>query len=709
MNASAQDGRLYTFGLFRLDPARRLLMRGEAPVAISPTLFDTLLYLVQNPGRIVSKEELLEAVWPSKVVEDSNVSQTIFTLRKALAAAGAAEPYVITHAGRGYRFAQRVRVDDAVASTEAWTASPAGSSARPAAVVSRRPWPVNALASAAVVAATLGVAWFAFWGHVPPNRRLVMVGPFENLTGQPVLDRVFAEATRIELLQSPYLSVLSDQRVRDTLGLMTRPADTPMTPTVSREVCARNNGLALVRGSLAQVGARYLMTLTADDCVSGESLAAEKIEVEGRHDLLSALDRLAGRLRRRLGESSGSVRAFSVPLRQARTASFEALRDYSKARDDADHGRGVEAIPLFQSAIALDPAFAAAHADLAVVYRNLKDTPDSVAQITLAKQAMDGLDARERLFIALQYNVIVTQDADEEIRVLKSWTTLYPEDSSAWANLASALTWNGQAAAAIEPGRRAVSLEPNVEGRYAALARAYLHAGQIDAAWRVFEQARAHKVDGDDMHCIAYQIAFVRRDPAAAAREVTWAKGRAGERTMLIQAAQGAYSLGQVRLGQTLFGRAVALGKPFGLNDFTAAPNARLLYDMGLEDAALQSLARVPPAFDSVDYRFSLAEFGDAARAQTLQQAALARSPTDTLLTQVFAPEVRAALALRARRPAEAVAALRSAAIPSRHPLRTSIALTCAPKVRRWPSRSGTKGRRRPSPAPPRRRGRDGA
>jgi predicted Zn-dependent protease len=123
---------------------------------------------------------------------------------------------------------------------------------------------------------------------------------------------------------------------------------------------------------------------------------------------------------------------------------------------------------------------------------------------------------------------------------------------------------------------------------------------------------------------------------------------------MLIEAGQGAFRLGEVRRGEALFARAVALGRPLGLSDITAAPNARLLWDMGLQDQARQTLALVPPGFDSADYRFDLAELGDAAKAQALLQADIARTPTDTLLTQVFAPEVRAALAMRAGRPAEA-------------------------------------------------------
>jgi tetratricopeptide (TPR) repeat protein len=385
------------------------------------------------------------------------------------------------------------------------------------------------------------------------------------------------------------------------------------------------------------------------------------MQVVSRDGLPPALDDLAGRLRRRLGESGDSVREFSVPLRSAGAASFEALKAYSQARREVDDGQRAEAIPLFQHAIALAPDFAAAHVDLAVAFDDLHQTADAVTQITLARRLMDSVDLRERLNIATRYEVIVTHDADETIRILESWTTRFPLDAGAWVNLADAQISHGHALAAIEPGRRAVALEPDVEGAYVALATAYLHADKFDDARDVCNAAQAHKVDGHDLNRVAYEIAFARRDLRAAGRELDRARGKAGERAMLIEAGQGAYALGQVHRGQALLAQAVALSAPSGLDEFTAATDARLLYDMGLTDLARQRLAQVPAGFDSADYRFSLAEFGDAAKAQALQSADLAGSPTDSLLTEFSAPETRAALDLRAGRPADAVAALHPA------------------------------------------------
>lgn len=189
-----------------------------------------------------------------------------------------------------------------------------------------------------------------------------------------------------------------------------------------------------------------------------------------------------------------------------------------------------------------------------------------------------------------------------------------------------------------------------------------MHAGQWDLAERTGAAAIAHKVDGDDLHGVLYQLAIARDDAAEAQRQMQWAQGKPGERSMLIEAGEAAFRRGQVRRGLDIFQRALELGKGLGLSNIFAAPNARLLSDMGEADLARQYLAQVPDGFDSGDYRFALAEIGDAGHADALLRRDLAKAPTDTLLTQVFAPEQRAAAALRQGRPADAVKALRSAA-----------------------------------------------
>ncbi len=660
MDAATREGVYYGFGPFVLDPTRRVLTHAGAAVALFPTVFETLLYLVEHPGRVVSRDELMDAIWPRRVVEDANISQTIFTLRKALTAADPQGAYIATQPGQGYRFVQPVKTLTG-APSPFQPLAPNADAPGPVRTLPRRTWAVAAAGLVILVCAGLG-AWLWMGRAGPPGPpKVVVVAEFENLTGEPLFDRTFAEATRIDLFPSPFLTVLPEPKIRDTLALMTRSREERLVPATAQEVCARNNGLASIRGDVAKVGTRYLLTLTAADCAGGDTIDAEKAEVSGRDGLLPALDAMVGRLRRRLGESAGSVRRFSVPLARTRTASLEALKAYSEGQYQFNHGQRTEAIPLFRRAVELDPNFATAYGALSVVYANLKENDPASAAATRAYALRDSVSERERFYIAYRYNTFVTQDVPEGLRLLRGWTQVYPGDAPAWANLSNKENWVGQYALAIADGRRAVALEPEVESAYVVLARAALHAGQWDLAQRTGAEAIAHKVDGDDLRGVLFQLAVARGDAAGAEAQMQWAQGKAGERSMLIGAGQAAFRRGQVHHGLELFQRALDLGRGLGLSNIFAAPNARLLQDMGETGLARQSLAQVPDGFDSADYRFALAEIGDAGRAETLMRRDVAKAPTDTLLTQVFNPEQRAAAALRQGQPADAVQALRPA------------------------------------------------
>lgn len=665
MELSVREGRRYAFEAFVLDPTRRLLTRDGVPVSLSPTLFDTLLYLVEHPSKVVSKDELLDAVWPKKTVDLGNVSQTIFTLRKALTAAGSKEALIVTAPGEGYRFAQPVEVQSPRSSVQpAQSLSHAEMvEATPLKSARRQPtaWMSALIGASVLVVAGLALGFWLRRTPVSPGRNVVVLGAFQNLARDPQFDGAFEMATRIDLQQSPYVSVLPEKKVEDTLGLMARPKDEPLTAAVTREVCARNNGVAAINGAIAAVGTRYLLAVTATECSDGDVLSAEKAEVDRRDALLPALDRLIGKARRRLGESAASVRRFDAPLLQRRTTSLEALRAYSDAVYDVFHGRRTESIPEFQHAIALDPKFSAAYSDLAVIYSNLRQNDLASASILKAHSLQDGLGEHEKFLLEERLNTIVTGDVPAGLRLLQAWTRIYPDDGSAWSNLSNKENWIGDYPDAIRDGRRANLLSPDNEASYVVFARALLHAGRYDEARAVCDQAIAHHVDGDDLHRVLYQIAIARDNDAAAAAELAWAKGKPGETSILIEACQTAFGRGKIAEGLGTFTRAYELGKSFGLGDVFSAANARLLYDLGLPDLARQTFARVPAGFDSIDYRFDLAEMGDVAHAEALLKAALAKTPNDTLLTKISIPEVRAAEALRRGQPLAAVEALKPA------------------------------------------------
>jgi DNA-binding winged helix-turn-helix (wHTH) protein/tetratricopeptide (TPR) repeat protein len=663
------EGR-YRFGPFLLDPSERLVTREGAPVALTTRLFELLLAFVRSPGVLLTKSDLMDAVWPDRVVDEGSLTQAIFSLRKALDDGGDDGRYITTVTGRGYSFSAPVenigaapRVD---ARREALSSAPAATLETTPVVAQpgkRRPQLLYLLAGA-VTFVIVGAAFF-FWPRsapVPVKPLVVVVSDFQNLSNNPLFDRTFTTAAKSALQQSPRLSVLSDGIVADTLDLMTRSKDARLTPRLAQEVCARNNGQAAISGTIAQVGANYLLTLTATDCVDSHVIWTNKAEVGSLDALLPALDRLVEGVRQKLGESADSIEKFNVPVLKQRTASFEALMAYSEAHYDFNHGKYIEAIPLFQRAIEIDPNFAAAYDGLSTTYSNTHETRLDIANITKAYALRDHASELEKLHILMRYNYSVLGDIDETIRVLKAWTELYPDDASAWVNLANQEVWLGENAAAIGDGQHALSLNPGMENAYVVLATAYLHSGDLGHAAAICAQSVSRHLDGFGTHRLTYAIASLHHDDAAMQRELAWASGKPAERFMLIEALQSAYRAGQVRRALEMSARALQLGKEMGLQNFMAAPNARTLNDLGYRDQALQFLDQVPAGYDSGDYRFDLLTFGDEAQGAALLKADLAKSPSDTLLNEDFAPEERAALALRHNQPSEAVKAM---ALPS--------------------------------------------
>jgi DNA-binding winged helix-turn-helix (wHTH) protein/tetratricopeptide (TPR) repeat protein len=671
MDRSVHASGCYVFGPFRLDPARRELTRDGATISLTPTVFDVLLHLVENHGRVVSKEELLDAVWPRRVVEESNVSQSIFTLRKALNGAAESGRFIVTAPGRGYRFSAPVRLEmGAPISSQPDAPGVVGSLAaigdeptsRPFGVglTRRRPillWAtLGAAAAACVGLALVLVPWRA--SHAPGSKSLVVLTDFQNRTGDPIFDQTLAKAAEIDLDQSPFVSVLPQRQVQDTLVLMTREKNEALTPSLADEVCARNDGQAVVDGAIAALGARYLLTLTATNCAGDRILAAEKAQVENREAVIPALDRLLGQMRRKLGESSSSVARFNIPLARQRTASLAALEAYSRGAFVYAHGDRAGSIPLFRHAIDLDPNFAAAYADLSTAYAGLHQTALATEAITKAYSLRGEVNEWERFRILAHYDMSVTRDVDQQIRDLRLWTETYPREGAPWADLSGALNWIGRYPEAIDAGRRALALSPGAEQAYAVLARAYLHDGRLGDAAATCAQAVARGVAGDETHGLILETAIGADDGATIAREIAWGRGKSVERGMLIVIGRNAYRLGKVRLGEAVFARVAQLSAEQGLADFTLAPRARELVDLGLTDQARALLARIPTDYDSTDYRFVMAEIGDAGRAQALLRRDLAASPADSLLKDNFAPEVQAAVALRRGHPRQAADAL---------------------------------------------------
>jgi eukaryotic-like serine/threonine-protein kinase len=675
---------IFQFGEYQVDTVSRSLKRGQALLTLNRRAFDVLLYLVRNPGRVLTKEELLKNVWPDAFVDENSLAQSISVLRKALAGQPGEASYILTVSGRGYQFTCPVRsltqeiqlVEPAQANGQEDPSEEISDQERTMAtsVVDQQGAPgklplvygsrsVRGIWGAILLFATIASAVLAWrnWHRSQPSP-VVVIADLENATGESGLSQVLDSAVATDLKQSPYLNLLSPVHVQETLSQMQQKKDTPLTPILAREVCLRNNAQVMLRGVVAKFGRRYLITLDATECVSGDSLGSSKAEAANADEIPHAIDEVADEMRRKLGESRASIHQFGTPLFSANTGSFEALRNYSNAVHLASHGRYSDALPLLQRAVELDPKFAVAYADLAASYRNVGERAMEAQNLKKAYELRDSANERDRLLIIARYHDSVTGDLDEGLRNYQTWTNIYPWDTAAWVNMADLYIRLGQAELAIAPAKRSLELNSQNAISYVVLGRALMHAGQLNAAKSVCEQAIARALDGDDLHSLLMQVNFALHDANGVEAQIAWGRSHASAIRMRLNEALLAAAEGRLQQGLEILEAISTSYKRQGLahlHTFYLQAGTRILAETGHPQEArkyLDSLAPVPGMTDPV---VAMAETGEEGRAEEILKRELAQHPDDTMWTSLKGPQIRAAILLARHKPEEAVDALR--------------------------------------------------
>lgn len=308
---------LYEFGPFRVDPEKQVLLREDQSVAITPKVFETLLILVRHSREVVSKDELMKALWPDAFVEEANLSQNIFMLRKALGETPEDRRYIVTLPGRGYRFAEEVRTvtpdsDDLVIESRSRTrivieqAAPTLAENLPAlqgSTLRKSIWNYFLPVGALLALAALGAVFLLRRARPVAlgEKDTVLVADFTNTTGDPVFDGTLRQGLEVQLEQSPYLSLVSEDHIQQVLRMMGQPAEAKLTPEIARDLCQRTASAAIIKGSIAEIGTQYLLILKAVNCVSGESLASTEAEASDKNHVLDALGKTASKIRNKLG------------------------------------------------------------------------------------------------------------------------------------------------------------------------------------------------------------------------------------------------------------------------------------------------------------------------------------------------------------------------------------------------------------------------
>jgi eukaryotic-like serine/threonine-protein kinase len=413
-------------------------------------------------------------------------------------------------------------------------------------------------AAAVVIAGMAAVLRFTVFAPHPAlsDRDTIVIGVFENTTGNSMFDETLVTALKVQLNQSPFLDIVTDQRVRETLRSMGRSEDDRLAREVAREVCQRLGLKAMLDGSIGRLGSNYVLRIEAMDCQTGEVLAREQAEAASDDRVLKELGRLSSRMRTTLGESLPSMARFDVPIEQATTPSLTALKAYALGLEERRRGRELESVAFFNQAIELDHEFASAYATLSTVYGSLGEWHRSEEYARLAYVLRNRVSERERLFITYQYHDRVSGNQDKAASTLELWKAAYPRESRPVNALALIYHRIGQHERAVEEAKEALRRTPGHPFPLSNLAIAYRALGKYDEARKIALEAVALKVETTPTRRTLYQLGILAGD-GSAAEQVAWAKDRPREFDLISAQAQVAAYEGRLQDAGDLYRRAI--------------------------------------------------------------------------------------------------------------------------------------------------------
>jgi DNA-binding winged helix-turn-helix (wHTH) protein/tetratricopeptide (TPR) repeat protein len=679
-----QAKHLLEFGPFRMDLEERVLMRDRETITLSPKAFETLLVLVQHSQRVVLKDDLMKTLWPDTFVEESNLSQHIFQLRKALGDKAHDPEYIVTVPGRGYRFAlkveERIEPDgDLIVHSRSLQRVMVEETESSAAVASfarlrERPWNwiVGVTTVVTLVAvASAGTFFFMRKAHTLTEKDTIVLADFANTTGDAVFDGTLRQGLAVQLAQSPFLNIVSDDKLSETLGFMGKAPDARLTPAIAREICQRVGSRAYLSGSIASLGSQYVLGLSAVNCRTGDSLAQEQVTAVGKERVLKALGEAATKIRAKLGESLSTVEKLDTPLEQATTSSLEALQAYSLGAKTAQQmGDSAAAAPFYQRAIRLDPNFAMAYVSLGASYYNIGEASLAAENTKKAYELRDRVSELEKLHIEGHYYVFVTGNLEKARQVYELWTQTYPRNTVPATSLAVIYRNLGQYEKSLAEMRESVRLDLTDGQSYSNLVECYFALNRLEEAHAAAKEAQAKNLDSPGLRFALYTLAFLQNDVPGMAQQLTWAAGKPGVEDFLLytEGETAAYS-GRLGKARDFSHRAVDGAKRAKENETAAGYEAGAAIREALFGNVSEARQRAAAALGLSTGRdvqdgaaLALALAGDSVRAKDLADDLAKRFPEDTAVQFNYLPTLRAQLALSRRDPSKAIDALRAAA-----------------------------------------------
>ncbi len=528
------------------------------------------------------------------------------------------------------------------------------------------------VAAAAAVLAFL-VAGYFYLHRAPKltDKDTIVLADFTNTTGDPVFDETLRQGLAVQLEQSPFLRLISDERIQKALGLMGQPAGARLTPQVAQEICERTGSAAVLEGSVANLGSQYVLGLRAKNCRTGDVLDDEQVQAAKKEDVLNALSQIARKFRTRVGETLATVEKHDTPLEEATTPSLEALKAFSEGWKVEFSSGSAAALPLYKRAVEIDPKFAMAHAALGLMYSDLGESILCIESTSKAYELRDRASDRERFFMTAMYDRQVTGNLEKELQTLELWAQTYPRDPDAHGILSGfASQGSGRYEQSIEEARLALGLNPDHTFALDNLACSLLSLDRLKDAEEVLKQASERKIEIPNLLLRRYYIAFLNGDKAGMQREAARAKSEPGaEDLMPYSEALVLARSGQLQLARRVSRRAVDLAQQAGQREQAAIYEAgaavwEAFY--GNTSAARQGATAALELSQGRDVEYgaalALALAGDSARPPTLANDLGRRFPEDTSVQFSYLPTLLALFALSHGKPSGAVELLQVAA-----------------------------------------------
>jgi tetratricopeptide (TPR) repeat protein len=572
--------------------------------------------------------------------------------------------------GLRYQSAAEIRADLQRLSrdTESGRAAMAGAQAGSAVAqrMSRTRW-LAATGVAILIAAALvvgGRLFFSQEAQALTDKDSIVLADFDNKTGDPVFDDTLQQGLAVSLAQSPFLNVLPEQKVRETLGMMGRPAGQRIVGEVARELCQRAGTKAMLEGSISSLGSQFVVGLNAVNCRSGDALGQEQIQAARKEDVLRALGEASRRLREKLGESLSTIQKFDAPLEQATTPSLEALKAYSLAKKTYSEKDDAAAILLYKRAIELDTKFAMAYAGLGVCYSNLEQAGLASQNFQKAYELRERVSEREKVSISALYYTFVTGELDKAMQTYQLWAQAYPRDYVPHGRQGRLYSsYLGQNEKAVTETLECLRLNPSDGVCNGNLMSYNLALNRLDATKAAYRQAMAHNLERPQLHLVLYHVAFLEGDAAEMQHQVAWASGKPGAEDEMLstQSATEAF-FGRLARARELTRQAMESARRnqqretaamWGITaalreaEFGETARARALATSALPLSLNQNIQAMAAV--------ALARSGDVARAQRLADEVAKRFPLGTIINRYWIPTIRASIEIHRGNPAKAI------------------------------------------------------